>query len=114
MVFAKLKALLRKADERSIEATWRKIGDLRRIQRRRMRGLPSPRGICFDVNLTDAKIANTLRNRASCTGPSMPSRRSAKKNLLQKSGSIENPNKFDDVVLHILCCRVATADRKRI
>jgi len=28
MVFAKLKTLLRKADERSIEATWRKIGDL--------------------------------------------------------------------------------------
>lgn len=28
MVFAKLKALLRKADERSIEATWRRIGDL--------------------------------------------------------------------------------------
>ena len=28
MVFAKLKTLLRKADERSIEATWRRIGDL--------------------------------------------------------------------------------------
>ncbi len=28
MVFAKLKTLLRKADERSIEVTWRKIGDL--------------------------------------------------------------------------------------
>lgn len=28
MVFAKLKTLLRKADERSIEATWRSIGDL--------------------------------------------------------------------------------------
>ena len=27
-VFAKLKTLLRKADERSIEATWRRIGDL--------------------------------------------------------------------------------------
>ena len=28
MMFAKLKTLLRKADERSIEATWRRIGDL--------------------------------------------------------------------------------------
>ena len=28
MVFAKLKTLLRKAEERSVEATWRKIGDL--------------------------------------------------------------------------------------
>jgi transposase len=28
MVFAKLKTLLRKADERSVEATWRRIGDL--------------------------------------------------------------------------------------
>ena len=28
MVFAKLKTLLRKADERSIEATWRRVGDL--------------------------------------------------------------------------------------
>ncbi len=28
MVFAKLKTLLRKADERSLEATWRRIGDL--------------------------------------------------------------------------------------
>jgi transposase len=28
MIFAKLKALLRKVDERSIEATWRKIGHL--------------------------------------------------------------------------------------
>lgn len=28
MVFAKLKTLLRKADERSIDATWRRIGDL--------------------------------------------------------------------------------------
>ena len=28
MVFAKLKTLLRRADERSIEATWRRIGDL--------------------------------------------------------------------------------------
>lgn len=28
MVFAKLKTLLRKADERSFEATWRRIGDL--------------------------------------------------------------------------------------
>jgi transposase len=28
MVFAKLKTLLRKADERSIEATWQKIGEL--------------------------------------------------------------------------------------
>jgi transposase len=27
-VFAKLKALLRKADERTVEATWRRIGDL--------------------------------------------------------------------------------------
>ena len=27
-VFAKLKTLLRKADERSIEATWRRIGSL--------------------------------------------------------------------------------------
>lgn len=28
MVFAKLKTMLRKADERSIDATWRRIGDL--------------------------------------------------------------------------------------
>jgi transposase len=28
MVFAKLKTLLRKADARSVEATWRSIGDL--------------------------------------------------------------------------------------
>lgn len=28
MVFAKLKTLLRKADERSVEATWRRIADL--------------------------------------------------------------------------------------
>lgn len=28
MAFAKLKAMLRKADERSVEATWRKLGDL--------------------------------------------------------------------------------------
>jgi hypothetical protein len=28
MVFAKLKTLLRKADERTAEATWRTIGDL--------------------------------------------------------------------------------------
>jgi len=28
MMFAKLKTLLRKADERSVEATWRRIGDL--------------------------------------------------------------------------------------
>jgi transposase len=28
MVFAKLKTLLRKADERSVETTWRRIGDL--------------------------------------------------------------------------------------
>ena len=28
MVFAKLKTLLRKADERSVEATWRRIGEL--------------------------------------------------------------------------------------
>jgi hypothetical protein len=28
MVFAKLKTLLRKSDERSVEATWRRIGDL--------------------------------------------------------------------------------------
>jgi hypothetical protein len=28
MVFAKLKTLLRKADERSVEATWRRIGQL--------------------------------------------------------------------------------------
>jgi transposase len=28
MVFAKLKTLLRKADERSVEASWRRIGDL--------------------------------------------------------------------------------------
>jgi transposase len=31
MVFAKLKTLLRRADERSIEATWRRIGDLLHI-----------------------------------------------------------------------------------
>lgn len=28
MMFAKLKALIRKADERTIEATWRKVGEL--------------------------------------------------------------------------------------
>ena len=28
MVFAKLKTMLRKADERSVENTWRRIGDL--------------------------------------------------------------------------------------
>jgi hypothetical protein len=28
MVFAKLKTLLHKGDERSVQATWRRIGDL--------------------------------------------------------------------------------------
>ncbi|MGH0216528.1 hypothetical protein [Sinorhizobium meliloti] len=28
MVFAKLKTLLRKADERSVDATWRRVGEI--------------------------------------------------------------------------------------
>ena len=52
-VFAKLKTLLRKTDPRTIEATWRNIGDLRPVHPTRMRQLPRQRRLCF--NLTGSR-----------------------------------------------------------
>jgi hypothetical protein len=59
MVFAKLKTLLRKADERTIQATWpshleagRQLA--RRLQPRRMRGIPPACRVCFSLDLTDS------------------------------------------------------------
>jgi transposase len=49
-VFAKLKTLLRKAGERTIEATWRRVGTPRRVRPRRMRQLSQQLRLCFGVN----------------------------------------------------------------
>ena len=49
-VFAKLKALLRKASERTLEATWRRIGDLlTHFTAGRVRKLPRPRRLQFHL-----------------------------------------------------------------
>ena len=55
-VFAKLKTLLRKAAERTIEATWQRIGTLaRRLHPARMRQLLRKLRICFSVKQSCSK-----------------------------------------------------------
>ena len=55
MIFAKLKTLLRKADARSVEATWRSIGDL------------------LDL-FSPAECANYLKNAGHGSGPLNPAK----------------------------------------
>ncbi len=53
-VFAKLKLLLRKAAERSVEATWQRIGQLLdAFPSSRMRKLPQKQRLCFNLIRTD-------------------------------------------------------------
>ena len=47
--FAKMKTLLRKADARTIEATWRTIGPARLLHSDRVRQLLHQRRICFSL-----------------------------------------------------------------
>lgn len=55
-VFAKLKTLLRKADERSVEATWRRIGALlNALHSERVRQLSQKRRLCFHVDGSDPR-----------------------------------------------------------
>lgn len=54
MMFAKLKTLLRKADERSVDATWRRVGEvLKAVSGTNAPPIQACR-ICFNITLTDS------------------------------------------------------------
>ncbi|EHK74492.1 transposase [Sinorhizobium meliloti CCNWSX0020] len=54
MMFAKLKASLRKSDERSVDATWRRVGEvLKAVSGTNAPPIQACR-ICFNITLTDS------------------------------------------------------------
>ncbi len=80
-VFAKLKLLLRKAEERTIEGVWRRIGSLlQNFTPQECANLSAQRRLCFNLNQKDsrrrshhAEYAGPLRIRQSRRCTAFPS-----------------------------------------
>jgi transposase len=69
-LFAKLKHLVRKAEPRTIEATWRKLGDLLDLFSPAMRQLPQQCRLCFRLKTACSNSGRTsMRRRRSFADP---------------------------------------------
>lgn len=68
-VFAKLKHLLRKAAERSVEATWQRIGSARCLPAPRMRQLPQKLRIWCSVMSSNFRIRRSTGQQHSIGMP---------------------------------------------